>query len=71
MFTVGCKLPENLPHDLNFCNQVMPDKAREPLKAVFIGEIGNRIAVAIVDDILIPADFIWLWSIGRDGLTGR
>jgi type VI secretion system ImpM family protein len=65
VFTIGCKLPENLPHDLNFCHQVMPQNAMEPIKAVFIGEIGSRIAVAIVDDILIPADFIWLWSLGR------
>jgi type VI secretion system ImpM family protein len=65
VFTVACKLPENLPHDLNFCNQVMPKNAREPLKAVFIGEIGSRIAVAIVDDILIPTDFTWLWSLGQ------
>ena len=63
VFTVACKLPENLPHDLNFCNQVMPPNKHQPLNAVFIGEIGNRIAVAIVDDILIPADFIWLWSL--------
>jgi type VI secretion system ImpM family protein len=67
VFTIGCKLPENLPHDLNFCNQVMPQNAQEPLKAVFIGEIGSRIAVAIVDDILIPADFIWLWSLQESG----
>ena len=65
VFTVGCKLPENLPHDLNFCTQVAPKNAQEPAKAVFIGEIGNRIAVAIVDDILIPADFKWLWSLGQ------
>jgi type VI secretion system ImpM family protein len=67
VFTIGCKLPENLPHDLNFCNRVMPQSPREPLKAVFIGEIAGRIAVAIVDDTLIPADFIWLWSLGQSG----
>jgi type VI secretion system ImpM family protein len=65
VFTIACKLPENLPYDMNFCNQVMPENAQEPTKAVFIGEIGNRIAVAIVDDILIPTDFIWLWSLGQ------
>jgi type VI secretion system ImpM family protein len=63
VFTVACRFPENLPHDLNFCNQVMPQNAQTPLKAVFIGEIGSRIAVAIVDDILVPTDFIWLWSL--------
>jgi type VI secretion system ImpM family protein len=67
VFTVACSVPENLPHDLNFCNQIMPQNAQEPLKAVFIGEIGSRIAVAIVDDILVPADFIWLWSLRQSG----
>ena len=62
VFKIECKLPENLPHDLNFCNQVMPKGALEPPKAVFIGEIGPRIAVAIVNNILTPADFCWLWS---------
>jgi type VI secretion system ImpM family protein len=65
VFTVACKLPENLPHDLNFCTQVMPQIDQEPLNAVFIGEIDSRIAVAIVDDTLIPADFIWLWSLAK------
>jgi hypothetical protein len=31
--------------------------------AVFIGETGNRIAVAMIEDILKPADFTWLWSL--------
>ncbi len=62
LFKIECKFPENLPHDLNFCNQVMPKGAQHPPKAVFIGEIGHRIAVAIVDSILTPADFRWLWS---------
>ena len=62
VFKIECQFPENLPLDLNFCNQVMSKGAQHPPKAVFIGEIGRRIAVAIVDDVLTPSDFSWLWS---------
>lgn len=63
VFKIECELPENLPHDVNFCSQVMPKNNQPSPTAVFIGEIGSRIAVAIMDDVLIPADFSWLWSL--------
>ena len=75
VFKIECKFPENLPHDLNFCNQVMPKGAQNPPKAVFIGEINRRIAVAIVDNVLTPADFSWLWSFregaSQEGLSSK
>jgi type VI secretion system ImpM family protein len=67
VFKIECKLPENLPHDLNFCNQVMPREDRKAPNAVFIGEIGTRIAVAVVNTILTPTDFNWLWSLTENG----
>jgi type VI secretion system ImpM family protein len=66
---IECKCAENLPHDMNFCNLVMPRGSQHPPKAVFIGEIGRRIAVAIVDAVLTPADFHWLWSLREDRHT--
>jgi len=69
LFKIECRFPENLPHDLNFCNQVMAKSPQNLPKAVFIGEIGQRIAVAIVDTILTPADFGWLWSFRENGRT--
>lgn len=59
----ACQCAENLPHDLNFCNQVTPKGSQDPPGAVFIGEIGRCIAVAIFNATLTPADFHFLWSL--------
>ena len=69
VFKIECRFPENLPMDLNFCNQVMSKGAQHSPRAVFIGEIGSRIAVAIVDNILTPSDFSWLWSLRQNDRT--
>ncbi len=63
LFKIDCESPENLPHNLNFCNNVMTRGEHDAPLAVFIGEIGPRIAVAMVNTILRPSDFTWLWSL--------
>jgi hypothetical protein len=62
LFIVDCKVPENLPRNLSFCNNVVATGASHGPIAVFIGEICDSIAVAIVNDLLQPANFAWLWS---------
>jgi type VI secretion system ImpM family protein len=62
LFIVDCKVPENLPRNLSFCNNVVASGDSHGPTVVFIGEICDSIAVAIVDDLLLPANFAWLWS---------
>lgn len=59
------KQPENLPYDLIFCQRVMPTKKHHSPMAVFIGEIKEDIAVAIINSTLTPSDFVWLWSLDQ------
>lgn len=63
LYKIDCRLPEDLPQDLCFCSHMVATSESGSPTAVFIGEIGNRIAVAMVADILKPADFTWLWSL--------
>lgn len=61
----ACKQPENLPQDLLFCQRVMSMGTHHSPMAVFIGEIKEDIAVAIINSTLTPSDFVWLWSLGQ------
>ncbi|MBR9981939.1 MAG: type VI secretion system-associated protein TagF [Desulfatitalea sp.] len=63
LYKIDCRLPENLPRDLCFCSNMVATNDNGAPTAVFIGETGNRIAVAMIEDILKPADFTWLWSL--------
>ncbi len=65
LLLVDCGLPENLPFDLRFCRRVMSMGDDQSPLAVFIGEIEDRIAVTIIDRILTPADFVWLWTLDQ------
>jgi type VI secretion system ImpM family protein len=60
---IDCRVSENLPQDLCFCSNVVATSDNGSPTAVFIGELGSRIAVAMIDDLLKPSDFAWLWSL--------
>ena len=62
LFRIDCSTPEKLPLDVNFCHWVAPQAEKSVPNAVFIGEIGKQMAVAVVDNTITPEDFIWLWS---------
>jgi type VI secretion system ImpM family protein len=59
---IDCDASENLPQDLCFCSNIVATSESGPPTAVFIGEPASRIAVAMVDEALKPADLAWLWS---------
>lgn len=62
---IDCQVPENLPYDDQFCRHVMAmGDAGSPL-AVFIGEIDETVAVAVINSTLTPADFGWLWALDK------
>jgi type VI secretion system ImpM family protein len=63
LLKIDCRQPEHLPHDWQFCRHVMSVGDNQAPLAVFIGEIEDRVAVAIIDDTLTPADFAWLWAL--------
>jgi len=65
LLAIDCKQPENLPFDLRFCKRVMSMGAEQSPLAVFIGEIKGRIAVTVMNRILTPADFVWLWTLDQ------
>ncbi len=69
LYKIACELPEDLPHDLNFCSRVMVRGKLTTPMAVFIGEIEAQIAVAIIDQVLNPADFAWLWTLKENSDT--
>jgi type VI secretion system ImpM family protein len=62
LYRINCRFPEDLPHDLSFCSNVIAGKKLMPT-AVFISELGENIAVAIIENMLKPSEFIWLWSL--------
>lgn len=66
LFKIDCERPENLPRHLIFCNNVMTKDEIDAPMAVFIGEIGSCVAVAMVHTMLHPSDFTWLWSLRED-----
>ena len=66
LLKVDCGQPENLPHDLQFCQRVMTMGEDPSPMAVFIGEIEGVIAVAIINNALTPSDFVWLWNLDQD-----
>jgi type VI secretion system ImpM family protein len=63
MIQVDCKQPEHLPHQLQFCNRVTATGEDQAPLAVFIGEIEDRITVAMMNNTLLPEDFVWLWAL--------
>jgi hypothetical protein len=34
--------------------------------AIFIGEIQDNIAAAIINHALVPDDFLWLWNLNQE-----
>jgi len=66
---IDCNVSENLPQDLCFFSDIVATSDNGAPTAVFIGELANRIAVAMIDDTLKPADFSWLWSLQPDHAT--
>lgn len=59
---IDCRVTEDLPKDLCFCGNILATSINGAPTAVFIGELGPRLAVAVVDNMLKPSDFVWLWS---------
>jgi type VI secretion system ImpM family protein len=60
---IDCHVSEDLPQDLSFCSNMVATTDNGAHTAVFIGELEACIAVAMIDDILKPKDFVWLWEI--------
>ncbi len=67
LLKIDCRIPENLPYDLHFCQRViiMGDQPAPP--SVFISEIDGWVAVAVISQALTPPDFVWLWGLGQNG----
>jgi type VI secretion system ImpM family protein len=63
LYKIDCRQPEMLPHDLCFCSAMVATSESGTPTAVFIGEVGSRIAVATMEKILQPTDFTWIWSL--------
>lgn len=59
---IDCREAEDLPKDLCFCSNMLASTGNGTPTAVFIGELGHRLAVAMVGNMLKPSDFVWLWS---------
>lgn len=64
---IDCHFTEDLPQDLCFCSNMVAANDNGTPTAVFIGELGKRLAVAMVDSMLRPSDFVWLWSMQSNG----
>lgn len=64
---IDCHVSEDLPQDLCFCSNMVAASVDGTPTAVFIGELGTRLAVAMVDNMLKPSDFVWLWSMQSNG----
>ncbi|MBT8340095.1 MAG: type VI secretion system-associated protein TagF [Desulfatitalea sp.] len=62
---------DDLPRELSLCSAMVAERAETTPTAVFIGEVGQSIAVATVDDLLKPADFVWLWSLEPETWQGE
>ncbi len=63
LYRLNCLVPEDLPHDLSFCSNVIAGAGGVLPTAVFISEMEENIVVAIIDNILKPTEFSWLWSL--------
>ncbi len=66
LMTIDCQQPENLPYDWQFCKSVMSQNDDQAPTAVFIGEVNQSVAVAIISNTLIPDDFVWLWKLNAN-----
>jgi type VI secretion system ImpM family protein len=65
LYRLNCQFPEDLPHDLSFCSNIVAATKLALPTAVFISEVDEHIAVAIIENMLMPAEFAWLWSIQK------
>lgn len=63
LLQIDCGQPENLPLEIHFCQYVTAVAKDQSPMAVFIGEIQDNIAVAIINHALVPDDFVWLWNL--------
>lgn len=63
LIKIDCESPENLPYDWQFCKRVMAIGENQAPLAVFIGEVDEKVGVAVINNSLTPADFVWLWAL--------
>lgn len=66
LLQINCGQPENLPLDGQYCRRVTAMAEDQSPMAVFIGEIQDNIAVAIINHALVPDDFLWLWNLNQE-----
>lgn len=66
LLQINCGQPENLPLHEQFCRRVTTMAEDQSPLAVFIGEIEDNIAVAIINHALVPDDFVWLWNLNQE-----
>lgn len=66
LLQIDCRQPENLPMEMHFCQRVKGMVEDQSPMAVFIGEIQDNIAVAIINHALVPDDFVWLWTLNQE-----
>jgi type VI secretion system ImpM family protein len=66
LLQINCGQPENLPLDMQFCRRVTAMAEDQSPMAVFIGEIQDNIAVAIINHALVTDDFLWLWDLNQE-----
>jgi hypothetical protein len=66
LLQIDCGQPENLPLEMHFCRRVTAMAEDQSPMAVFIGEIQDNIAVAIINHALVPDDFVWLWNLNQE-----
>ena len=69
LLKIDCQIPENLPYDVLFCQRVMSMGEDQSPPAVFVSEIDENVAVAVIANALTPQDFVWLWSLYPNGQT--
>ncbi len=62
LLTTNCRSPELLPLDAGYCSMIKSDNNPNFPLAVFIGEIQSRLVIAVIENIVQPIDFAWLWS---------
>lgn len=63
LYMIDCHRNKDLSEELSLCGNMVAGNGGSAPTAVFIGEVGHHVAVAMIDEMLQPADFVWLWSL--------